>query len=112
MAICPDHGHYTGTSCNKCVAIANSIQASDPKIVPKIEDADKYLLRSCENECLSAQVEMQALQAKFQSAQNALNRAGAAVFEKLGLSPQEWILDIKSMTFVKRATNENSSGNK
>lgn len=104
MALCPDHGPYTGT-CKKCQEIdprPTVIDMVKKPDVPEISDPDKYILRSFEVECLTAQIEIGNANQKYQQAQQSLNRFAATVFEKLELNPKDWILDTKAMKLVKR----------
>lgn len=111
MGICPTHGHYDGT-CKKCAP--NEFHGGKQVVpsAPVIEDCDKFILRSFENDCLNVQIEMQNSQQRLQNALQAFNRHVHVVMEKLSLDPKEWVLDAKNMVFVKRPVNEDSSGNK
>ena len=109
MAICPDHGGYTGDSCKKCVEKTKLVSMGS---APEIADADKYLLRSFEVEALNAQIAARDARDKAQEAAGALNRMAGVVFEKLALDPKEWILDIKGMKLIKREPSEDSVSNK
>jgi hypothetical protein len=104
MSICPKHGPYTHT-CKQCTEDAEkALRRPEMPVAdaPKIEDADKYLLRSFEAEFLQSQLELRDAQQKAVTAQQALNRMAGTIFEKLGLDHKEWILDTKAMTLVKR----------
>jgi hypothetical protein len=105
MSICPKHGPYTHT-CRQCTEDAEkALRRPESPVAmkaPKIEDSDKYLLRSFEAEFLQSQLELRDAQQKAVTAQQALNRMAGTIFEKLGLDHKEWILDTKAMTLVKR----------
>lgn len=112
MAICPEHGHYTGT-CKGCKEIGAPIPIKSQEEVPTIPDADKYILRSYELDGVKAQVDAANAQTRAQQAMRNIDLHAKTLFERLNLDPKEWGIDFRTMLFTKRGedSDENSSGN-
>src|SRR4051812_35102574 len=104
MALCPDHGGYTGDSCKRCQmpdAITKAIE-SDNRIAlleaigsPEIDQDDQLALYRLERDITVNQQKAQTAQAQFQ---NFLR----AMFEKYGVTPMEYTLDMEKMEFTLR----------
>ncbi len=104
MAICPDHGGYTGDSCKKCQSPLDALntpaqmaqagsQSSDS---PKLDPSDRLTLVTLENASLKSFHRMQNAQAQFQN-------FAQTMFEKYKVKPAEYTLDMEKLEFVARS---------
>ena len=113
MAICPDHGGYTGDSCKKCVdALKETMDAVGGravergmtqekmdnmlKSVPELDRDDQLALLKLENASIKSFHAMQNAQAQFQN-------FARMMFEKYGVKPAEYTLDMEKLEFVPRS---------
>lgn len=108
MSLCPDHGGYTGDACKKCQPKYEKKQYSDPlsdlspdqqtKLSgpPKLDADDKFTLVSLENASLKSFHKMQNAQGQFQN-------FAATMFQKYGVKPSEYTLDMEKLEFVGRS---------
>ncbi len=116
MAICPQHGGYTGDGgCKKCQPskydrdevkrLEREIELSgDNKFVgnksssdtsPEIDADDQLALYRLEREITAAQQKAQLAQGQFQNFVKVM-------FEKYGVKPAEFTLDMEKMEFTAR----------
>ncbi len=126
MALCPDHGGYTGDACRKCqeprkpecdlcfeeegsyscVRPAHGAgkigppplpqKSQDVSKPPKIDNHDRLTLTQLENISLKSFHRMQNAQAQFQN-------FAQTMFEKYKVKPSEYTLDMEKLEFVARA---------
>ncbi len=102
MAICPQHGGYTGDGgCKKCHGKLGPIPPVDPELnrllsaTPEIDADDQLALYRLEREITAAQQKAQLAQGQFQNFVKVM-------FEKYGVKPAEFTLDMEKMEFTAR----------
>lgn len=94
MAICPDHGGYTGDACRKCqepTVLTGTVKFTSPDI----DRDDQLALLRLERAITVAQQQAQAAQMQFQN-------FAKVMFEKYGVKAAEYQLDMEKMEFVTR----------
>ena len=123
MAICPEHGGYSGSSCTKCTTAAPTSETGNwsshpslthsiglvplqtPKIVEPpstISTEDKLQLKICETNLLKAQGKVNQEISNMRGHQAQLQAFVNALFLKFSLSEKEYVFDVDQMAFVKR----------
>ncbi len=103
MALCPDHGGYTGDACRKCQSPDAPVTVNAPALraievtgPPKLDDHDRLTLTQLENISLKSFHRMQNAQAQFQN-------FAQTMFEKYKVKPAEYTLDMEKLEFVSRS---------
>lgn len=69
---------------------------------PAISPEDKLALKTLEAESLKAQLQAQSVMQQAQQTQMQLQQFAAAIYEKLGLKQDEWVLDLSKLAFTPR----------
>ncbi len=92
MAICPQHGGYTGEGgCKKCHTSGTVVNSA----IPEIDADDQLALYRLEREITAAQQKAQLAQGQFQNFVKVM-------FEKYDVKPAEFTLDMEKMEFTAR----------
>lgn len=106
MAICPNHGAYTGDACKKCQTNVSDVQVKTlvdaSKALPEIDPADQLTFKRMENQALVAQVQFMQTMDQMKGRQEQLNNFAKTLFEKHGLSVETHVLNPETMKFEKK----------
>ena len=103
MAICPNHGGYTGDSCKKCAGegmkeiqnMADGMAVKAATGPPKLDSDDRATVLQLENHVLKLIQQHQAATTQLQMFINAM-------FQKYEVKQSEYLFDVDKTGFVAR----------